>query len=77
MTKEQRTLEIIDRLKKEYPDAQCTLDYKEAWKSYLALCRLSASKFYPEMLRECSLKVPFEDGYFEELVEKLEKKLHA
>ena len=32
MTKEQRTLEIIDRLKKEYPDAQCTLDYKEAWK---------------------------------------------
>ena len=52
-------------------------DYKEAWKSYLALCRLSASKFYPEMLRECGLKVPFEDGYFEEIVEKLEKKLHA
>ena len=52
-------------------------DYREAWKSYLALCRLSASKFYPEMLRECGLKVPFEDGYFEEIVEKLEKKLHA
>lgn len=34
-------------------------------------------KFYPEMLRECGLKVPFEDGYFEEIVEKLEKKLHA
>ena len=48
-------------------------DYKEAWKSYLALCRLSASKFYPEMLRECGLKVPFEDGYFEEIVDKLEK----
>ena len=52
-------------------------DYREAWKSYLALCRLSASKFYPEMLQECGLKVPFEDGYFEEIVEKLEKKLHA
>ena len=25
-------LEIIDRLKKEYPEAGCTLDYNEAWK---------------------------------------------
>jgi hypothetical protein len=25
MTKEERTLVIIDRLKKEYPDAGCTL----------------------------------------------------
>ena len=32
MTKKQRALEIIDRLKKEYPDADCTLDYNEAWK---------------------------------------------
>ena len=41
MTKEQRTLEIIDRLKKEYPDAQCTLDYKEAWKLRVSV-RLAA-----------------------------------
>ena len=41
MTKEQRTLEIIDRLKKEYPDAQCTLDYKEAWKLLVSV-RLAA-----------------------------------
>ena len=32
MTKKQRTLEIIERLKKEYPDAACTLDYDQAWK---------------------------------------------
>ena len=50
-------------------------DYKEAWKSYLALCRLSAGKFYQEMLREVGLKVPFEDGYFEEIVAKLSEKL--
>ena len=30
MTKKQRALEIIDRLKKEYPDADCTLDYDQA-----------------------------------------------
>ena len=27
MTKEKLALEVIDRLKKEYPDAGCTLDY--------------------------------------------------
>ena len=32
MTKEERALEIIRRLKEEYPDAGCTLDYNEAWK---------------------------------------------
>ena len=41
MTKEQRTLEIIDRLKKEYPVDQCTLDYKEAWKLLVSV-RLAA-----------------------------------
>ena len=32
MTKKQRTIEIINRLKEEYPVAECTLDYNEAWK---------------------------------------------
>ena len=32
MTKEVLALEIIERLKKEYPDAGCTLDYDHAWK---------------------------------------------
>ena len=41
MTKKQRALEIIERLKKEYPDANCTLDYNEAWK-LLVRVRLAA-----------------------------------
>ena len=32
MTKKQRALEVIQRLKDEYPDAGCTLDYDQAWK---------------------------------------------
>ena len=41
MTKKQRTLEIIERLKKEYPDAACTLDYNQAWKLLVSV-RLAA-----------------------------------
>ena len=41
MTKKQRALEIIDRLKKEYPDADCTLDYDQAWKLLVSV-RLAA-----------------------------------
>ena len=41
MTKEERTLEIIRRLKEEYPDAGCTLDYEEAWKLLVSV-RLAA-----------------------------------
>ena len=32
MTKQELALEVIERLKKEYPDADCTLDYDNAWK---------------------------------------------
>jgi endonuclease-3 len=35
------TLEIIERLKKEYPDSDCTLDYNEAWKLLVSV-RLAA-----------------------------------
>ena len=41
MTKKQRTLEIIERLKKEYHDAACTLDYDQAWKLLVSV-RLAA-----------------------------------
>ncbi|MBR1865817.1 MAG: endonuclease III [Lachnospiraceae bacterium] len=40
-TKKQRALAIIDLLKKEYPDAGCTLDYNEAWKLLVSV-RLAA-----------------------------------
>lgn len=41
MTKKQRTLEVINRLKDEYPAAECTLEYDEAWK-LLVEVRLAA-----------------------------------
>lgn len=41
MTKKQRALEVIERLKNEYPDASCTLEYDEAWK-LLVEVRLAA-----------------------------------
>lgn len=41
MTKKQLALEVIERLKKEYPDAGCTLDYDHAWKLLVSV-RLAA-----------------------------------
>lgn len=41
MTKEELALVVIQRLKEEYPDAGCTLDYDEAWK-LLVNVRLAA-----------------------------------
>lgn len=41
MSKKELTLEIIKRLKLEYPDADCTLDYNEAWKLLVSV-RLAA-----------------------------------
>lgn len=41
MTKEKLALEIIERLKKEYPDVGCTLDYDQAWKLIVSV-RLAA-----------------------------------
>lgn len=41
MEKQERALEVIKRLKEEYPDADCTLDYNEAWKLLVSV-RLAA-----------------------------------
>lgn len=41
MTKKKLALEIIERLKQEYPDADCTLDYNQAWKLLVSV-RLAA-----------------------------------
>ena len=41
MNKEELTQEVIRRLKKEYPDTECTLDYDEAWKLLVSV-RLAA-----------------------------------
>lgn len=41
MTKQERAIEIIKRLKEEYPVAECTLDYDQAWKLLVSV-RLAA-----------------------------------
>lgn len=41
MTKKQRATQIIERLEKEYPLAECSLDYDEAWKLLVSV-RLAA-----------------------------------
>ena len=41
MTKKELALEVIERLKREYPDAGCTLNYDQAWKLLVSV-RLAA-----------------------------------
>ena len=41
MTKQELALEVIERLKRSYPDVDCTLDYDEAWKLLVSV-RLAA-----------------------------------
>ena len=41
MRKKERASIVIERLKKEYPGADCTLDYNEAWKLLVSV-RLAA-----------------------------------
>ena len=41
MNKKEHALEIIKRLKEAYPDADCTLDYDDAWKLLVSV-RLAA-----------------------------------
>lgn len=40
-TKKQRARDIIERLKQEYPETHCTLDYDDAWKLLVSV-RLAA-----------------------------------
>lgn len=41
MTRKQLALEVIERLREEYPEAGCTLDYDDAWKLLVSV-RLAA-----------------------------------
>ena len=41
MTTQELAYEVISRLKEEYPDADCTLDYDDAWKLLVSV-RLAA-----------------------------------
>ena len=41
MRKKELAKEVIERLKKEYPDAGCSLEYDQAWKLLVSV-RLAA-----------------------------------
>ena len=48
-------------------------NYEEAWNKYLAFAKESAKDSFNNMLNNVGLKSPFEDGYMEALVKKLDK----
>lgn len=50
-------------------------DYQAAWDSYLKLCRLSASDFFTNMIKQVGLNSPFEDGCMSQIVDKLSEKI--
>ena len=49
-------------------------DYREAWDSYLKLCKLSASDFYNELMKKAGLDNVFEDGCLRYIVKKLDER---
>lgn len=78
MTKKQRTLEIIERLKKEYPDSDCTLDYDQAWKLLVSV-RLAAQCTDARVnvvVEELYKEFPDVDALAEASPEEIEKIVH-
>ena len=75
MTKEALALEAIQRLKKEYPDAGCTLDYNQAWKLLVSV-RLAAQCTDARVnvvVQELYAKYPTVEALAEAEVEEIEK----
>ena len=78
MTKKQRALEIIERLKKEYPETDCTLDYDQAWKLLVSVrlaaqCTDARVNVVVEKLYE---KFPDVNALAEAEVDEIEKIVH-
>ena len=75
MTNKQRALEVIDRLKKEYPVAECSLEYDEAWK-LLVEVRLAAQCTDARVnvvVKDLYAKYPTVEALAEAPVEEIEK----
>lgn len=78
MTKKQRALEIIERLKMEYPHTDCTLEYDQAWKLLVSVrlaaqCTDARVNVVVEKLYE---KYPDVNALAEAPVEEIEKIVH-
>lgn len=46
-------------------------DYERAWKSYLKLCRMSASGFFTDMIQDVGLLNPLEEECIQQLIQQL------
>lgn len=78
MTKAKLALEVIDRLKKEYPESDCTLDYDEAWKLLVSV-RLAAQCTDARVnivVKDLFEKYPDVNALAEAPVEDIEKIVH-
>ena len=78
MTKKQRALQIIERLKTEYPDSGCSLEYDQAWKLLVSVrlaaqCTDSRVNVVVEKLYE---KFPDVNALAEAPVEEIERIVH-
>ena len=75
MRKKELAAEVIARLKKEYPDAGCTLDYDDAWKLLVSV-RLAAQctdARVNQVVKGLFEKYPDVDTLAEAPVEEIEK----
>ncbi len=78
MRKKDLAIEVIERLKKEYPDAGCTLDYNEAWKLLVSV-RLAAQCTDARVnvvVEKLYKKFPDVDALAAASVEEIEKIVH-
>jgi endonuclease-3 len=78
MRKKELARIVIDRLKKEYPDAACTLDYEEAWKLLVSV-RLAAQCTDARVnivVKELFAKYPDVDALAQAPVEEIERLVH-
>lgn len=78
MTKKQRALQIIERLKAEYPDSGCSLEYDQAWKLLVSVrlaaqCTDARVNVVVEKLYE---KFPDVNALAEAPVEEIERIVH-
>lgn len=75
MDRKKLALEIIERLKTEYPDAVCSLDYDQAWKLLVSV-RLAAQctdARVNQVVKGLFEKYPDVDALAEAPVEEIEK----
>lgn len=78
MRKKELAQIVIERLKKEYPDAACTLDYEEAWKLLVSV-RLAAQCTDARVnivVKDLFAKYPNVDALAQAPVEEIEKIVH-